>query len=1029
LGSRIEQSAPRAKELPSAKAIVFPPFRLDPANECVWLEHESLVLTRKAFGVLHFLLAHPARLVTKEELLEAVWPETHVGEAVLKVAVAELRKALNDDSREPRYIETLHRRGYRFIGQIAEPGRGVTPSGARALEREADLARLEGWLDRSLEGERQIVFITGEAGIGKTTLVDTFVERASAHPGLWIAQGQCLQQFGEGEPYLPLLEAFTRLCHQPGRERIIDILRKYAPSWLMQMPSLVTEADRDLLRRQVLGSVKERMLREITEAIEVLTAETPLLMVLEDVHWSDYSTIDVISYLARRRGQARLLLVGTYRPADVIVKQHPLGSLKRELLVRGYCSEAALDFLSERAVAQYLALRFSGAQFPPELARLIHQRTDGNPLFMVNVVEYLATQRQIVRRPKDEDQREQWALGVALGEIQIGIPEDLQQMIERQLEMLTDEEQELLLLASVAGPEFSTRTLAGASGGDIAELGNRCHTLVKRRQFLRPAPTIQLNDGSVLERYGFLHVLYQHALYRRVPEARRVLLHRALGEFQETAYADRIREIAAELAVHFAEGRDYSKAIRYRWLSADVAIRRYANREAIEHLGRALKLAEHFSGAERARLEGATLEQRAAAQRAMDENHAAASDYEWVVAYAAQAGQKEWQVKTLIKLSSVLFWTDHQRSLAAAESAVNLSRGLPDQWLYIQAQGYCASRRIRLQGWTDEDFESCLTARREAKEANETEFYSLHIMSCAFFHSYRSEGRLACRAADEGMEVGLETGDAFLYISCQYFKAWALLYLGDWGEALRLAREGIRLSQNNSHATGETVLRLIEARMHLEAQDFASAREAALKTVPLARPGFPLYATQLALAEAQAGLGEYQAAAAGFEEILENSREGPFRLDWIFHLPLYRSLGELALNRGDLANARSAATRLCALAALPGERTFLALGRNLLARIALAENQLEEAAAHSSQALSALGDGDAPLAAWRVHETAAELSLRRGHVSEADSWRSQSGSTLARLASSMDAAEPLRAALLVIRDQQLRPRQKIAEMP
>ncbi len=143
---------------------------------------------------------------------------------------------------------------------------------------------------------------------------------------------------------------------------------------------------------------------------------------------------------------------------------------------------------------------------------------------------------------------------------------------------------------------------------------------------------------------------------------------------------------------------------------------------------------------------------------------------------------------------------------------------------------------------------------------------------------------------------------------------------------------------------------------------------------------------------------------------------------------LYRSLGELAFDRGDVANARSAAARLCALAALPGKRTFLALGRNLPARIALAENNLDEAAAHSGQALAALSGADTPLAAWRVHETAAELSLRQGCAAEAESWRSQSVNTLASLAHSMDAAEPLRAALLAIRDRQLRPRQKTAEM-
>jgi predicted ATPase len=190
---------------------------------------------------------------------------------------------------------------------------------------------------------------------------------------------------------------------------------------------------------------------------------------------------------------------------------------------------------------------------------------------------------------------------VPIAEIEIGIPDSLLQMIERQLELLSEREQEMLLIASVAGLEFSTRTLAGAGGGNAAELGVLCHALVRRRQFLRPAATIQLHDDSLLERYGFIHGLYQHALYRRVPEARRALLHRALGEFQESAYSRHLDEIAAELAMHFEEGRDYAKAIQYRRLSAGNAVRRYANREAIEHLDRALKLLERVSGLQRPR--------------------------------------------------------------------------------------------------------------------------------------------------------------------------------------------------------------------------------------------------------------------------------------------------------------------------------------------------------------------------------------------------------------------------------------------
>jgi DNA-binding winged helix-turn-helix (wHTH) protein len=207
VGDRIALSALR-----TAKQIVFPPFRLDRVNQTLSSGLEELPLTRKAYAVLLYLAERPGRLVTKEELLDSIWADTHVGDGVLKVAVAEIRKALNDASQAPKFIETAHRRGYRFIAGIEDEQTGVPVGpGIRAVEREMVIARAEAWMEKALDGRRQVIFITGETGIGKTTVVEAFVERASADPGRLIAQGQCLEHFGEGEPYFPVLEALASL--------------------------------------------------------------------------------------------------------------------------------------------------------------------------------------------------------------------------------------------------------------------------------------------------------------------------------------------------------------------------------------------------------------------------------------------------------------------------------------------------------------------------------------------------------------------------------------------------------------------------------------------------------------------------------------------------------------------------------------------------------------------------------------------------------------------------------------------------
>jgi tetratricopeptide (TPR) repeat protein len=282
----------------------------------------------------------------------------------------------------------------------------------------------------------------------------------------------------------------------------------------------------------------------------------------------------------------------------------------------------------------------------------------------------------------------------------------------------------------------------------------------------------------------------------------------------------------------------------------------------------------------------------------------------------------------------------------------------------------------------------------------------------SFFESFRSREREAVRAADEGLGIALELGDSYLYISCQYFKAWALLHLGEWGAALSFIRDGTLLAEKNGHGTARTVLRMVEARLLAQGFDFAGARELARETLVRAREGFPRFITLIALGEAHLGLGELDRASDCFEEVVARSKAGPFRLDWIFHLPLYRGLSELWIQRGEFDRARDEAIHLCDLAAKPGQCTYLALGRRQMAAIALAQEDLAEAEIQIRLALDTMNAADVPLAAWPVFTLAAEIAERRGSPEDAASYRARAGSALQRLAGSMSETEPLRVFLL-----------------
>src|SRR5215813_368797 len=573
----------------------FAGFHLDPDNACLWHGTSALPLPPKAFALLQYLVAHAGRLVTKEESLDACWPETAVSDGVLKVHIAELRKALGETGRTPRFIATVHRRGYRFVAPVTAglsesrpstpslPALSLFPSLPLLIGREAVLQRLYAAWAQACQGQRQVIWVTGEAGIGKTAVVEAFAAEVAADPTVWLAHGQCVEQYGTGEAYLPILEALGRLCRTPRGAQLISLLRQRAPTWLVQMPWLLRPEDRELFRQELQGTTRERMLRELAEVVDTLTVDTPLLLMLEDLHWSDHATLDVLSLLARRRTPARLLLLGTYRPVETVVHGHPLRTVTHELRRHGYSTELLLTLLNTEAVAAYLSARFPVQRFPESLGALLHQVTDGSPLFLAAMVEALVARSVLTVHDGC------WTLQEGLDDVALGVPEDLRQMLEHQLDRVPPEAQRVLEAASVAGVTFAVAAVAAALEDDVMHIETRCEELVQRH-LLRPAEMLIWPDGTAAVCYAFVHALYQQVAYERLARGRRAYLHQCLGLCLEAAYGSQATEIAAELAVHFEHGHDVRRAVQYWQQAAANAARRSGHHEVISTLARALAL-------------------------------------------------------------------------------------------------------------------------------------------------------------------------------------------------------------------------------------------------------------------------------------------------------------------------------------------------------------------------------------------------------------------------------------------------------
>jgi DNA-binding winged helix-turn-helix (wHTH) protein/predicted ATPase len=579
-------------------------------------------LEPQVFNVLAYLIQHRDRVVTKQELLERLWPGRFVTEATLTSRLMVARKAIGDRGRGQRLIQTLHGRGYRFVAPVEErpleairletetraslhvqtpPEPALLSTQHSALStiavvgRQAELEHLRGWLQKALDSTRQIVFITGEAGLGKTTVIDAFIAEARALGVQWVGRGQCLEHYGAGETYMPVLEAWGQLCRDVEAQGFVDVLARQAPTWLVQLPWLVSDATYEVLQRRGQGATRERMLREMAETIEVLTAERPLILVIDDLHWSDYATLDLVALLAQRREPARFLLLGTYRPEAVRASGHPLQGMMQGLQLHQHCQELSLSALSATEVEAYLAARLMNDALARSLSPTLHSRTEGNPLFMVNLLEHWMAHGWLCQR------QGQWTLRSGWEAIAREIPATLRELVIQRQARLGPTEQRLLEVASVSGLEFSAASIAAGLGAKVVEAETWCEELTRRGEFLQACGVDSWPDGTVASRYRFRHALYQDVVYERIPAARQVQMHRRIGTREEAGYGERCGEIAARLAMHFERGHDLARAVRYHHQAAQQAMQRSGYQEAIGHLQRGLELLQRLpSSPERA---------------------------------------------------------------------------------------------------------------------------------------------------------------------------------------------------------------------------------------------------------------------------------------------------------------------------------------------------------------------------------------------------------------------------------------------
>jgi serine/threonine protein kinase/tetratricopeptide (TPR) repeat protein len=894
-------------------------------------------------------------------------------EQIIGKCLAKDREARFQSAEE--LIEALRNAGQDavLIREVADPA---------FVGREAELSRLDQMLASATGGAGRIVFITGEAGLGKTALAERFLRRARAsRHQLLVARGRCLEQHGPGEAFLPFLDALGALLFTPERERIAAALRDHAPTWCLQFPAAFRAGGAwEQLQQETIGATRERMLREMGDVLEALAAATPVVLLLEDLHWADPSSIDLLNHLSHRIHNRRVLLAATFRAEEADLRNPPLRNFRGAMHAHQQCEEIALGLLDETHLAAYLDARFSPNDFPAELPALIARKTEGHPLFAVSLAQFLAERGDLAQAGDDR-----WTLTRPLSDMDLEAPENVRSLIRGKMDSLDEADRQALQYASIEGEEFTSTVLAELLGQDELGVEERLDRLDKLHRLVVTLGEEELPDGRMATRYRFAHVLYQNHLHESLVPKRRSLLHRQTGESLLRHYGGQAARIAARLAAHFEQGRDFPRAVEFLIHAGDNARRLYAHTEAAEFHSRALELLDKLPVEEQGVRRFTLHHLRGQIYFALSRFDRAQDDFTRMLDCARALAQPRMECAALNALAHVLFF-DHrldEMGLRAGES-LRAAEAAGDEALRIEALTLIARRNVCL-GHLDEAIpmlEECLRVARPLDHRPALLFGLAWRGLCFFFQSEYdpAEANLA-----EAVSLSAELRDSFMFFFCLFFLGLTRGERGRITEALATFDEAIRLARRNGEQYKVLKIPNSLGWLHRELEDHESAFEHDRIGLDVSRQHKLLEAeinSIINLSHDYLNRGEQGRADSAFREAENLLRQDDW-FRWRFNIRLQAGRCKSLLSRGETAPAEDCARRLLAIATHHGARKYMAEAHRLLADAAVAREDFAGAEAALRAALDVLRAHPTPLLAWRLHAALGRLHARMGRTDAA----------------------------------------------
>jgi DNA-binding winged helix-turn-helix (wHTH) protein/tetratricopeptide (TPR) repeat protein len=981
----------------------FGPFVLD-RTACRLVERlpnaqdRSIPLRPRALRILTYLVDNPGRIISHSEFLTQLWPDTHVQPELLKGYILDLRTALGDRITPANYIETVRGRGYRFVAPVTvkadvdlERRREADPLVGRA----AAAAQLGAALEGAKTGDMQLVFVKGEAGIGKTTLVASFAEAAGS-AGAVVATGHCLPGSGETDAYYPVLEILTELSRSPARTRLATSLREFAPTWLVQLPFLAP-ASGSQLRGQVIGATPHRMVRELCEALHALARTKVHLLILEDIHWADQATLDLVEALANRRPRTQLLVVATLRDPAPTDAAQAAGALAQKCAVYRLAREIRLAPLGFADIQTYLD-RLSSAEPPSVLTRHLYRRSEGHPLFL------RATLDDLVQRNLIAWSEAGWHLDARFEPDTLRAPPDLVHLIEAEIRNLPEASQNVIEAASLSDGPFSPFIHHVAAGTDEETFETACETLARRGQLIQRGETVELPEGGWAQTYMFRHALFKEVAHDRQGAARQAARHAAIAGRLMRVFAADLTPVAPSLARHFLQARLWPQAIRFLRTSARTAMRRFATREAAGLLEQANGLSRHLPTPDGRETGLSVLDELSRLYMGAFDRRAKAT-YEQMYQLALTLGRVDVEVRALLGLAYMTSAVDSDRCLELMSQALARSAAIDDPVQRDRVRCSAHGWRNWVLGWSPADVEGFEAAINELEKlddplvlaASRFDHGLILLPAARYSDAIETVGRSLSVLVNGVVEAPVDLG--FPLWTSRLGIPWGLLSLGRFGEAMAESAAACAAVEANGDVLRSATLRLYRAYMSERMHDYADALarlDEAMATLGehgLALPPNEVKVEMAIRGLAYLGLGNIDLALKYLRSARAEMEARNTLTSWFWRLAAEWGLTEAHLRAGEIPAAEACGRALVDRAGAIEERSWRGLAAEACARVALAEDDLDAARSWLARAWAEIDGYDTPLVRWRLHaveaETAERISDGQKAASHRGQWRDQ----------------------------------------